>query len=515
MPDHEDPPLSEATEAKKWPASLWVSTSYFAEGYPYTIINNLAEVLFTAMGASLGAIGLTSLLHLPWNLKFLWGPLVDEYETKRRWMLGIELAISIALVAAVPLWMLPTATIFQGLSLFRPEPALGALKWLGLGFLFLAFLASTHDIAIDGFYLEALDDKGQSRHVGLRAFAYKIASLIVRGPLLILIGYVGWRWGFVTLAILMALLTAVHAVILPRTERRRQPLSALLRRLATPKKLFFAVVLVALAVAESKVPTLRPLGSRMAHELAKVPVLGKVRSGGWVGLLLLLSLLVLLGLRRRIEARIGQSSSHYAKAFGSFLAQPSIGRVLAFVVLFRTGESFLMKMKVPFLQRQLGMSLAEYGWSNGTIGVVASFCATLLGGWLISRDGLRRWIWPFVMAQNVLNLLYFVLAESGAVSLPAIVAVIACENFGEGLGTAVFMVYLMRCCEQEHKAAHMAVLTAVMSLSFTIAGTTSGYIAESMGYSGYFVFCFLATLPGMLLIRGLPYVDGREQKQGS
>ena len=58
-----------------------MSSTYFAEGFPYSVVNNLVEILFKELGASLQLIGLTALFHLPWNLKFLWGPFLDEYET--------------------------------------------------------------------------------------------------------------------------------------------------------------------------------------------------------------------------------------------------------------------------------------------------------------------------------------------------------------------------------------------------------------------------------------------------
>ncbi len=87
-------------------------------------------------------------------------------------------------------------------------------------------------------------------------------------------------------------------------------------------------------------------------------------------------------------------------------------------------------------------------------------------------------------------------------------SVIAIEAFGAGLGTAVFMVYIMRCCRTEYKAAHMAILTALMSLSFTIAGVLSGFLAEAFGYTLYFGFTFIATVPGMLLLFVVPYLDG-------
>ena len=180
------------------------------------------------------------------------------------------------------------------------------------------------------------------------------------------------------------------------------------------------------------------------------------------------------------------------------------------MILFRTGESFLQKMRWPFLNGELGMSVDQYGIANGTIGVLAGFVATLAGGWLISRHGLRRWIWPFVLAQNVLNLLYMVLAyfpTGTQLGMPMLTVLIAVEEFGAGLGTAVFMVYLMRCCDPAHKAAHFAILSALMSVSFTVAGVASGFLAEAIGFGPYFGFTFLATVPMMALIFVIPRLD--------
>jgi PAT family beta-lactamase induction signal transducer AmpG len=118
----------------------------------------------------------------------------------------------------------------------------------------------------------------------------------------------------------------------------------------------------------------------------------------------------------------------------------------------------------------------------------------------------------------VLNLLYVglgLLGQRGQPVLATVTAVITLEHFGEGLGTAVFMVYLMRCCDPAHRAAHMALLTALMSLSFTIAGVTSGYLAHALGFVPYFGLSFVATIPAMALLYFLPYLDGREAVGGA
>ena len=211
------------------------------------------------------------------------------------------------------------------------------------------------------------------------------------------------------------------------------------------------------------------------------------------------------------------SKSYYADAFVDFLDQPRIGVILGFVVFLRTGESFLLKMRYAFL-REIGMTPEQFGWAN-SIAIWAMICATMLGGYLIAKFGLKRWIWPFILAQNTLNLLYMAVAgryenlighpELGIPNFNLLAGVITLENIGSGFGTAVFMVYLMRCCKSNHKAAHYAILSALMSVSFTFSGVLSGFIAEAWGFQTFFAFTFAATMPGMALIFFLPYLDGK------
>lgn len=524
----------------------WVSTTYFAEGFPYSVVNSLAEILFKELGASLQVIGLTSLFHLPWNLKFLWGPFVDGYETKRRWLLGCEIAI-VVLIALI-------ALLSAGAS--------AALGLLALGFLMLGLLSATHDIAIDGYYLEALDTVEQSRWVGFRAASYRLAMLVVGGPLLWLCAKIGWAGGLSIAALSMALLLGYHALLLPDIEQRKRSWTAMLRPLWSVRGLVVALVIAGLWALEQ----FWAIGSAARFEISDFidarPAMAwlsdKLAGGAWAAMLLLLALLVGLALlpllRRRLRARRETGKlSDYAANFVSFLDQPGIAVILAFVILFRTGESFLMKMRWPFLDDVIHMPLEQFGMINGTIGVVASFVATIIGGRLIARDGLRKWIWPFALAQNGLHLLYVAVAmlpwqwfpadpnltgtllqlidpgssASSAVELvePArqglpiaiqasvLGTVIVVEHIGAGLGTAVFMVYIMRTCDPAHKAGHMAIVTALMSVSFTIAGVGSGFIAAEIGYTAYFAFTFFVTIPAMLLIPFVPYLDGRSSDQ--
>src|SRR5690606_34965061 len=181
---------------------VWVPSTYFAEGYPYAVVNNLAEVLFQQAGASLSVIGLTALLHAPWNLKFLWAPFVDQVATKRRWMIGAQLACGVLMLL---LGLLPIEQ--------------GSLPFFAVLFLALAFASATNDIAIDAYYMEALSDGEQAKYVGYRATAYKLATLLVKGPGLALAGVAGFALGFAAMGALLLGLALLHVVLLPEAGK--------------------------------------------------------------------------------------------------------------------------------------------------------------------------------------------------------------------------------------------------------------------------------------------------------
>lgn len=475
----------------------WVSSTYFAEGFPYAIVNNLAEVLFTELGASLRIIGLTSIFHLPWNLKFLWGPFVDEFETKRRWLLATEVILTALLVV---LALMSTSSLL-----------LVAISGV---FLLAAFVSATHDAAVDGYYMEGLDEAGQAKFVGYRAAAYRASTVLVIGVFLVLAGQVGWVATFGIAAVLMLGLTTLHSVTLPAVEPRGKDARLLLRMLLRPRIITVGLVIVVAAVAWRG----SDIDLGIGETLAEIPILGRIKFpvGGWIGLSFVVVLGVVLARLDRVKARLRRRDSNYARAFVHFLDQPKIVATLAFVLLFRTGESFLMKMRHAFLSREVELSLEQIGLLNGILGWVFAIAGTILGGHLINKYGLRRCIWPFVLLQNVPNLLYAWVAgtpDPSATSVPVMGLVISFEHFGAGLGTAVFMIYTLRCCDPRHKAANMAIVTSIMSLGFTLAGAISGDLAQSLGFSTYFWVTFLVTIPSMLLLFVVPHLDGREQAE--
>lgn len=495
------------------PAPVWVWTTYFAEGFPYAIVINVAAQFFTGYGASIKAIGLTSLFHLPWNLKAFVGPFLDQYSTKRRWIVAIELLLTLAL-----------------LGLAFTTTLTNVLTAASVMFLVLAIFSATHDIAIDGFYLETLTDKEQEALVGIRVPAYRVAMLLASGPLVVVAGTKGWDVAVLIMAAIMAAHFVFHLFLLPRAPAKTRPFIELVRQAFTLRFLLVGATLAVVIASGRAVLNSDPvaaLQASLASEFPKIAErLAKWGAADFIGLGLLFALSVALVFLTRIIRAISASKSDYAKSFANFLEQPYAGRILVYIVLFRVGESFLMQMKVPFFQREMGMTQYEYGVINGSIGMVTGIVAPVIGGLLIGKFGFRKCIWPFLVAQNGLHLVFAVVAlysdeikamkvlivpgiAMPGTGLTILTAAILIEIIGAGLGTAAFMVFIIRCCRPDHKAAHMALLTSLMSISFTLAGVFSGFLAEAMGFTAFFAFTFVVTLPGMIMTLWVPHIDER------
>lgn len=481
---------------------IWTFTTYFAEGFPFTLIRSVSSVFFRDSGMSLQAIGLTSLFGLSWIIKFLWAPQVDSYATKRRWLIGTELILCVLLLAVAAISPLSWSI-----------PAIAVLLFCA------SFVAATHDTAIDGYYLEALDTAGQAKFVGYRVMAYRIAMMTGSGVIVTTGATVSWSVAFWLAAFVMILLLGFHTFFLPECQKNGRPLSELAHQFVSRRFLLLA------SVSAGAILGVRYLFETPAFTnlFSTLPWLKKISLAGWVGLILLASL-VLIGLgRHRIKNWIAnQPDTYYASAFVSFMDRDKIGVVLAFIILIRTGEFMLSSMAAPFMV-DLGIK-AHYGWISGGVGLPCSIIGAMFGGALISKYGLKKMIWPFIGLQNCTNLMYMLLALSlenilklntgaatpvgiGTANLVAVAIVHAFDQFSGGLGTAVLMTYLMRLCHQKHKAAHYAIGTGLMSVSGLYAGILSGFLATWLGYGYFFAISFVFSIPGMLVIFVLPLFD--------
>jgi len=200
----------------------------------------------------------------------------------------------------------------------------------------------------------------------------------------------------------------------------------------------------------------------------------------------------------------------FGKVFSTFFTKKNIGISLAFVLIYRLGESQLVKMASPFLldikeKGGLGLSTSEVGFMYGTIGVIALLLGGILGGIAISRHGLGKWMIPMALSLNLPNLLYIALAYFQPDNIFFAGMVVVIEQFGYGFGFAAYMIFLIYLAEGLFKTSHYALATGFMALGMMLPGMLSGYIQEWLGYTGFFIWVGIAMIPALAIAANVNY----------
>ena len=189
-----------APRAKR--ALLWTSTTYFGEGLPWSFLHQMGTEFLTAIGASKTAIGSTSLLHLAVTFKFAWSPALDLFGKRRTWLWVLQLVLGLGMF------------VVAGVAPSRNMTAF----WVILSA--LAVVHATHDIACDGFYLQALDEREQALYSGTRLGAYRLALIVGSSVLVYLAGKTNWLYGFGAAGVLMIVTALVNAFVMPHPPER-------------------------------------------------------------------------------------------------------------------------------------------------------------------------------------------------------------------------------------------------------------------------------------------------------
>ena len=303
-----------------------------------------------------------------------------------------------------------------------------------------AFASASNDVASDGFYMLALEKDQQSFFLGIRSTFYRLSMLTGNGLIVVIAGYLEQEYG------------------------------------DKQKAWSYTMVVVGLIMTVITI-----------YNYFSTP---------------------------KIEGKIAETKKEsvpnksFGAVFATFFQKKQIGLVLTFILLFRLGESQLLKMLTPFLidpitAGGMGLTTQDVGVIYGTFGVLSLTVGGILGGIVISRDGLGKWMLPMILAMHLPIIGFILLSHFHPGSVFYIYATVIAEQFGYGFGFAAFMMYLIYVADGESKTSHYSIATGFMALGMMLPGMISGYIQEYLGYGNFFIWVFLATIPGLILSRFL------------
>jgi PAT family beta-lactamase induction signal transducer AmpG len=410
-----------------------------AEGAPYFAVNTLAMLFLSEMGLSNTDVALyTSWMYLPWVIKPFWSPILDLFGSKKMWVVVMQFIVAIALggvafTAPCDFWLNASLAFF----------------WL------CAFASATHDIAADGLYILALDTNQQSFFVGIRNTFYRISTVLCQWGCLVLAGQLfeqntvdgmdvipahasAWSTVFYIMAIAFLFLSVYHFAFLPNDKKRLE------------------------------------IGRTSQNGTDAQNTLG-------------------------LDGIVASLKNNFKSFFAKFTGRELI-LALLFIFTYRLGEAQLGKIAQLFLKDTyenggLGLSLTDVGNIYGLVGVIALMTGGVLGGIAVSRYGLKKMMFPMLLFMNIPNVVYIFLSSTQTAFLPTIYIMVAIEQFGYGFGFTAFTLYLVYISQGKYSTTHYAICTGLMALGMMIPGMIAGYMQETLGYTNFFVWVCICTIP--------------------
>lgn len=187
--------------------------------------------------------------------------------------------------------------------------------------------------------------------------------------------------------------------------------------------------------------------------------------------------------------------------FRDFFMRADAWWVLAFILFYKLGDTLASAMTSPFYV-DLGYSPAEIGAVVKLFGFSATLLGALLGGVWVLRVGIRTALWHFGFAQ-MLSTLGFVLLTRLGHSPGGLALVVATENLTAGMGTAAFLAFMASQTNQRYTATQYALFSSIMGIPRTLLAAPTGWMAELLGWSGFFILCTLLAVPGFWLLKQL------------
>ena len=169
---------------------LLLALLYFAQGLPSGLIAKALPPLLRESGVSLSMIGYTSLLALPWALKFVWAPFVDRYGSRKQWLLVLN-------VLTMLLMLVVASRDFAAW--------VDVLPWFLAVLFCMNLVAATQDIATDGYAVSKLKPEWRGLGNSIQVVGYKIGMVTGSGALLWLVARHGWQASYGSLALLILL----------------------------------------------------------------------------------------------------------------------------------------------------------------------------------------------------------------------------------------------------------------------------------------------------------------------
>ncbi len=421
----------------------------FSSGVPYGVLTGALSYWVSKIDLSPSEISLLAAAGLPYTIKFLWSPLVDQVKLpilnkllgqRRSWLI-----LSQALLACSIAWLGFTSPLDNYSETYMVA-------------FFIALFGATQDIVIDGFRIEVLEDDEQAAGAAYYIYGYRIAGIVFSVGVIYVYTLLEIDW---SLLFILGSFTMVVGIT-----------AALLMREPQPK------------ITEEKL--------KIEAELEEILEKRDVGSGKF----------------REYSAWFYMT---VVAPFQEFLTRRGWYVFLLFAVFYKLGDSLAISLQTKYFL-SLGFDDIVIANSGKLVGFWALLAGFAVGGALMSKVGLWRALLICAILQLASNLAFSALYVVGT-NPYFLAFTMGFENFATGMGATVLVAYLSLLCNRSFTVTQFALLSALNQFTVKILSSPSGYIVEATGWFWFFIITAILAVPGVLLLFWIKKIENLDKKQ--
>jgi len=436
-------------------------------GFTILITGNTLNFWLSKENIDIRTIGIFALISIPYAINFTWAPIFD---IKKVPLLSDVIGARLAWVVTIQIFL--SASVYL-MSLFTPTEELISIAICGL---IISFLASAQDTVLGAMRTELVTKEQQGAISGTYIFGYRIGMLISGYGAIYLSQYVSWN----VIYQLFALIILVFPMIL-----------ILWAKSFIPKRPVVIPVIQRRPQADVGIQTQK--GSK-AHNGIKLDPYVALRAP--------------LDDGRDNNTPIietNDSSNLLAKLINliATITQP-IGRVkyvlfiLIFLILYRLPDNFITMMINPFLLH-IGYNEFEISTVGKLFGIASAITGGLLASYVMKKKNLYDSLLMFGSMHAGAHML-FIAQEIYGHNLYLLFLVTGVESITGGMTMAAYIAFIASLCQGKFRATQYSFLSSMMGLSRSILPAISGYIVADFGWTIFYLFTTLATVPALVMV---------------
>ena len=185
-------------------------------GLPFALTGSTLTLMLYNQNISIATIGMFSIIALPYTLKFLWSPLLDNLEIKTFSKLFGKRKVQLVIFSLALNLIIITLGFGANEGIFQ-------IKYIAILALMLTTLSASNDVITDAMRIEVLNDNEQAAGLSMATAGYRIGMIISSAGALSISHFFNWFISYLTVAIILSALVTITLCLYKETHIKSSP----------------------------------------------------------------------------------------------------------------------------------------------------------------------------------------------------------------------------------------------------------------------------------------------------